>query len=200
MSDHRTLRKHARPLAAATGLALLAAMIAQHAAAGPAPLSPPADFAIADLEGRWHILAHIPYFLERNRVAPTIEFVRREDGRLDELFTARKGSFDAPPRTFRQVTWPPDPSRPWELTTRIFTLFRANFEVLHVDGANGIALLGTEKRDKAWIFSRTPGLDDAHYRRLLEHFAAQGFDRSRILRIPQQRDDLGKPGYATIDD
>ena len=183
-------------VASGVGLAMGATAAA---AAGRAPLPAPANFAFEDLAGEWHILAHIPYFLERNRVAPTIRFERREDGRYDELFTARKGGFDAPPKTFRQVTWAPDPARPWHLKTRLFRVIPARFSVLELDEARGIALLGTEDRDKAWIFSRSPTLDQETYGALLERFARMGFDKNRLLRIPQVPADLGRPGYARVE-
>jgi apolipoprotein D and lipocalin family protein len=189
--------KQTLPLALVAGGLLAASTLL--AAAAAQPLAPPRNFTLAQLEGDWHILAHIPYFIERNRVAPTIAYHRRADGRLDEIYRARKGGFDAPSKSYRQVTWAPDPEQPWRLKTRIFYLFVAKYAVLELDERSGIALLGTEDRDKAWIFARQPVLDDARYRRLLERFARQGYDPARIRRIPQVASDLGQPGYATIE-
>lgn len=186
------------PFAIAGGFALALGAAVASARDGTS-LPAPSAFAFEDIAGEWYILAHIPYFIERNRVAPTIRFDLREDGRYDELFTARKGSFDAKPKTFKQVTWAPDPARPWHLKTRLFFVVPARYSVLELDPTTGIALLGTEKRDKAWIFSRSPTLDHASYRELLERFERMGFDKASILRIPQSPADLGKPGYAPIE-
>lgn len=178
---------------------LLTAMSPVIAADGRASLTGPADFTMRDLQGEWHILAHIPYFLERNRVAPTIRFEPRPDGKQNEYFTARKGGFDAPAKTFRQVTWVPDAARPYRLRTRLFHVIPAHYSVLWIDRQAGIALLGTEDRDKAWIFSRAPSIAPEAYQAALKQFSLQGFDATRILRIPQVPADLAKPGYALIE-
>ncbi len=186
------------PLVIASGFALaFGAVVAS--ARNVSSLPAPSAFALEDIAGEWHILAHIPYFIERDRVAPTIRFDRRDDGRYDERFTSRKGSFEAKAKTFKQVTWAPNPARPWQLKTRLFFVIPARYSVLELDQTTGIALLGTEKRDKAWIFSRSPTLDPASYGELLERFERMGFDKASILRIPQSAGDLGKPGYAPIE-
>lgn len=195
MSPHRAVIRRLWPLLAGGMLVAMSPLIA---ADGRAALTGPADFTLRDLEGEWHILAHIPYFLERNRVAPTIRFEPRGDGKYFEYFTARKGGFDAPAKTFKQVTWVPDARRPHRLRTRLFHLIPAHYSVLWIDRAAGLALLGTEDRDKAWIFSRSRTLEGAAYTAALKRFSLQGFDATRILRIPQTPEDLGKPGYARI--
>lgn len=188
--------KRALPIAIAGGL--IVAMSPALAADGRAMLAGPSDFTMKQIEGDWHILAHIPYFIERNRVAPTIRFEPRGDGKYFEYFTARKGGFDAQPKTFKQVTWAPDAARPYRLRTRLFYVVPAHYSVLWIDEAVGLALLGTEDRDKAWIFSRKPRIDAAAYEMALREFSRQGFDATRILRIPHKPEDLGKPGYAPI--
>lgn len=170
------------------------------AASATASLPTPAGFALADLEGQWHVQGHIPYLLERNRVAPTLRYTRRDDGKFDEFYTAQKGGFDAERKTFRSTTWAPDAARPWDLKTRLFVVVTARYSVLELDRARGLALLGTEDRDKAWVLSRAPAIDDATWRELHERLAAHGFERTRVLRIAQVPADLGKPGYAPVDD
>ena len=168
-------------------------------AAQPSPLPAPRDFSFDDIAGRWHVQAHIPYSLERNRVAPLLRFERRDDGRYNEYFTSRKGGFDRPEKTFRQVTWAPDPERPWQLKTRVFLVLPARYSFFWFDRDKGIALAGTENRDKAWVFTRGATLDNDDWQAARREFARQGFDATRILRIPQAPEDLAKPGYALIE-
>jgi apolipoprotein D and lipocalin family protein len=186
------------PMAVLGGVALYAAARALDTEAGT--LDPPTKFEPDDIEGEWHIVAHIPYLLEKNRVAPTISFTRRTDGKLDEVFTAQKGGFDAPRESVEQLTWAPEPAQPWKLKTLLFGFLPVRYQVLLVDTKAGVALVGTTDRDKAWIFKRTSQLSEAAYQRAVATFKAQGFDTTRILRIPQRPADLGKPGYAPIED
>lgn len=168
-------------------------------AARPSPLPAPRDFSFDEIAGRWHVQAHVPYLLERNRVAPVLRFEKRPDGRYNEYFTARKGGFDRPEKTFRQVTWAPDPAQPWRLKTRLFYVIPARYAFFWYDRAAGIALAGTDDRDKAWLFTRDATLDNEAWQAARREFARQGFDVTRLLRIPQVPEDLAKPGYAVIE-
>ena len=50
-----------------------------------------------DLErymGRWYVIANIPYFGERGNVAGRAIYRLRDDGRIDDIYRYRDGSFD----------------------------------------------------------------------------------------------------------
>lgn len=49
------------------------------------------------------------------------------------------------------------------------------------------ALVGAPSREYLWILSRTPEMDEATYRRLVEDAATQGFDTARLVRVAQSR-------------
>ena len=59
-----------------------------------------------------------------------------------------------------------------------------------------VTLIGRQKRDYVWIMARTPTITEAEYQSLLERLSAQGYDITRIERVPQRwptADDLNTP-------
>lgn len=46
--------------------------------------------------GDWYVIANIPYFAEKNCFDSIESYALRADGRIDNRFRCRKGSFEAP--------------------------------------------------------------------------------------------------------
>src|SRR3546814_2509235 len=79
-------------------LALTTPLLSGCAATAARDQPPLTSDAIVDLPrfmGAWHVIAHIPYWPERGKVASRDEYQLRADGRIDNDFVFRK-SFDAP--------------------------------------------------------------------------------------------------------
>lgn len=47
-------------------------------------------------------------------------------------------------------------------------------------------MVGTPNREYLWILSRTPRMDEALYKQLLDKAAAQSFDVSRMVKTEQK--------------
>jgi len=154
----------------------------------------------SDFAGTWHVIANIPYALERNKVAARVEYNRRPDGRYQDLYIARKGSFDAPEKTIESVTWSLDAPSNSHWRTRYFGPLRFDWAVLDYDADKGVMVSGGTSRNLAWVFARTPDIDDATYTAALDVLERNGFDRARVMRVLQQPSDLGRPGFAAIQD
>lgn len=163
-------------------------------------LKTPDSISDTDFSGRWYVIANIPYALERNKVAARVEYNRRPDGRYQDLYIARKGGFDAPEKTIESVTWSLNPPANSQWRTRFLGPLKFDWAMLRHDASSGVLVAGGTDRKLAWIFSRTPSLDDAAYAEALDVLSANGFDRTQVLRVPQQASDLGRPGFATIED
>lgn len=155
---------------------------------------------ISDKEfaGTWYVVANIPYLMERNRVAARVEYIVREDGRYRDLYIARKGSFDAPEKTLESLTWSLDPPRNSNWRTRYFGPLHFDWAVLDFNADRSVLVSGAPSRKYAWVFSRTPEIDDAAFEAALDVLERNGFDRTSIKRVPQTPADLGQPGFAEI--
>lgn len=131
--------------------------------------------------GTWHILANIPYFAERGKVATRVEYVKRDDGRVDDLFYFRR-SLDGPEQRWSGVAWALDASGArWK--ARFIWPFSSEFWVIDID--DEVALIATPDAKLAWIYARTPQISAERYQAALTRLAAFGVDTTQMLQIPQ---------------
>lgn len=177
-------------------LALAVALLGA-CASTPKPLDFPEPLPVVDLDryaGDWHVIANIPYFAERDKVAARVTYRRREDGRIDDLYFFRKG-FDKPEQQWTGFGEVVDSATNARWRVQFVWPLWVDY-VIHAVGPDyDWAMVGHPSRDYAWIFARTPRIDDALYDDLTRRFAALGYDASRIQRIPQFAEDVGRPGY-----
>ena len=135
--------------------------------------------------GRWYVVANIPYFLEKGKVASYDTYARRPDGRLDNLFTFRKGGFDAPEQTWRGTAWVVDQESNAEWKVRFLWPLKSTYLVLELDPEYRWAVVATPGRKLLWILARDRQLPADVYEKILRLCEAQGYDRSRIVPVPQ---------------
>lgn len=144
--------------------------------------------------GRWYVLANIPYFAERGNLAPYVEYSRRPDGLIDDKYTARE-SFERPPFTKDGMIEITDPISQSEGRITFLPPLWQDYAVLFVDDQYRYSIIGHPSRDYVWFFAREPELSREMYQAMLAVARANGFDTTRILRIPHRPEELGLPGY-----
>lgn len=168
----------------------LAAACTVLAACQSAPKAPPLAAAPqVDLNrymGDWYVIASIPTWPERRAFDAVENYSKREDGRIATTFTYRDGDADAPVKTMNPVGTVVDRRSNAVWTMQFVWPFEADYRILHIDAAHLEVVVGREKRDYVWIMARTPTLPDADYRRLVRFVADQGYDTSKLRRVPQR--------------
>ncbi len=150
--------------------------------------------------GHWYVIANVPYSGEKDYVAGQAEWKLRDDGRIADAYIGRKGGFDAPEtrREFVDTVLPDTGNAHWRV--RIFWPISVSQLTLYVDPMYQTTVLGYPDKSLAWILARTPYVTEAKYREMLGHLDEQGYDVSRLRRVPQQREQLGKPGFHSPGD
>lgn len=171
---------------ALVALSLLACVLVAGCASSGPPLQRPAAVDLDRFDGEWYVIANIPYFAERGNVDARVQYLPRDDGRFDDIYIYRDGSFDAPEERREGIAWIRDPGRNTQWTSRFVWPFTFDFDVLHVDAQYAHMLLGHPSRDYAWVMAREPSVDDATWRELMARLEAQGFDPGRLERVPQR--------------
>ena len=63
---------------------------------------------------------------------------------------------------------------------------KADYRIVFVADDYSATIIGREKRDYAWIMARAPSLPEAEYRRLAGMLAEQGYDISKVRKVPQR--------------
>ena len=137
------------------------------AAAEPLPVVPQVD--LARYMGTWHEVARLPNRFQRGCGCTSATYTLREDGRVSVLNQCRTPGKNKAVRGWAKVV---DRSTNAKLKVTFFWPFFGDYWVL----------VGTPNRKYLWVLSRTPRLEEATLRGLLERAQTLGFDTSRILR------------------
>lgn len=189
-------------LAALTTIALAAC-----ASAGPTPDSvarSPIDIARSPIDlarymGTWHVIAHVPYLVERGHVANSHHYSLRPDGGLAVRYSYRTG-FAQPQKIAagRARVEPGSGNRDWVVW--LYRMPPGRYRILEVAPDYSWALVDHPGRDLAWVFGRGPVMDEALYRELLRRLRGHGVDTNRLWRVPQRPEQVGKLGFAQPQD
>lgn len=173
-------------------LALTTPLLSGCAATAARDQPPLISDAVVDLPrfmGAWNVIAHIPYWPERGKVASRDEYRLRADGRIDNDFVFRK-SFDAPEHRWHGISRVVPGSHGAHWQVQFIWPFKTDLLVLEVDPDYRWALLGHPQRKYAWVFAREARMDDAMLDQLRQRFKRYGYNPAQLLRVAQFADQL----------
>ena len=137
--------------------------------------------------GDWYVIANIPTFIEGG-AHNAIESYRLEpDGvTIPTTFTFRQGSFDGEAKRYTPTGFVRDRQSNAVWGMQFVWPIKADYRIVYVADDYSATIIGREKRDYAWIMARTPSIAEAEYRRLVGMLAAQGYDISKVRKVPQR--------------
>ena len=142
--------------------------------------------------GDWCVIANIPYFAEKGCLDSIETYAARSDGRIDNIFTFRKGSFEAKQGQVRAIAWVHNPETNAEWRIRFFHLITAKYLILDLDPDYRWTVVGHPSRKYGWIMAREKTMPEATYRGILDRLAAQGYDPGAFQKVPQLPEQLPK--------
>lgn len=155
---------------------------------------PAADIDLPRYMGRWYVIANIPYFPERGKVATYDEYSLRKDGRIDNIYGFKKTFGKKEKRWNALATVKPGTgNRKW--TIKFFGMLNADYEILEVAPDYSWALIGHPKREMGWLMARDPKMGEEQYSALVGKFGNYGYTKTDFKRIPQFAEQVGKPGF-----
>ena len=64
--------------------------------------------------------------------------------------------------------------------------FQSDYRIVYLADDYSQTIIGREARDYVWIMARTPTIPESDYQRLEALIAAQGYDISKLERVPQR--------------
>jgi apolipoprotein D and lipocalin family protein len=153
------------------------------------PLPPIATAPQVDLDrfmGDWYVIANIPTWIERNAYNAVESYRRNPDGTVATTFTFRKGGFDGSEKRYHPTGYVFDTESNAVWGMQFLWPIKADYRIVYVDPAYTRTIIGREKRDYVWIMARQPSIPEEDYARLLALLAEQGYDTSKIRKVPQQ--------------
>lgn len=168
---------------------LLCLVPAMSLAACSNTLPPVHNVAHVDLDrfmGHWFVIASIPTFIEQDAFNAIESYTRTGDRRIATTFRFNKGAFDGPLKTYEPVGYvSDDPSNAiWGM--QFIWPVKADYRVMYLSEDYMQTVIGRNKRDYVWIMARTPAIPEADYNALSNLIADQGYDISKLVRVPQQ--------------
>ena len=171
-----------RPLLMAVAAATVAAC-STPAARAPATVVPQVN--LKRFMGDWYVIASIPTFLEKGAHNAVESYRLDDDSSVATTFTFNAGAFDGPLKTYHPRGFVLDPTNAlWGM--RFVWPIKADYRISYLAGDYSMTVIGREARDYVWIMARTPTIADADYRRLVEFVTREGYDASKLERVPQK--------------
>lgn len=165
--------------------AALAAAVALSACAGkPDGVEPVSNFDSARYLGKWYEIARLDHRFERGLSQVSAEYSKREDGSIRVL----NRGYDEEKREWKdtegKAKFVEGPTVGY-LKVSFFGPFGGSYVVTDLDPEYRHALVTGNDRSYLWILSRTPTMDEATKKRLLDKAQALGYDTSKLIWVKQ---------------
>lgn len=136
--------------------------------------------------GPWYVIACIPTFIETKAYNAIEEYQLLPDGSINTIFTFNKGGFNGPKKRYNPRGFIVDKVNNSTWGMRFIWPFKAEFLITYLNEDYSQTIIGRNKRDYFWIQARTPKIPEADYQSLLSMLAAQGYDVTKVRKVPQQ--------------
>lgn len=135
--------------------------------------------------GKWYEVARFTLSFEKNCVGATANYSLREDGSINVINTCFKGTLAGKLKTAHGHAKVVDKETGSKLKVSFFGPFYAPYWIIDLGENYEYAVVGSPNRDTLWILSRTPALDPAVLKSILERAELKGFDTAK-LEYPAQ--------------
>ena len=134
--------------------------------------------------GSWYVIAAIPTFIETDAYNAVEHYTLRPDGTIDTVFTFNKGSLDGPLKRYHPRGFVVDKVNNSTWGMQFIWPIKAEYLITHLSPDYRVTVIGRNRRDYAWIMARSPQIPDAEYQRLVEELRGQGYDVSKLRKVP----------------
>jgi len=136
--------------------------------------------------GDWYVIASIPTFIEKGAHNAVESYRLAGDGTIATTFSFREGNFDGQEKVYTPTGFVRDARSNAVWGMQFIWPIKADYRIVYVAPDYSSTVIGREKRDYAWIMARKPAIPEAEYRRLLGLLADQGYDISKVRKVPQR--------------
>lgn len=158
------------------------------AACTSSPVHPPIPLvAQVDLErfmGDWFVIAAIPTALEKDAYNAVERYDMAADGTISTTFQFRRGSFTGPEKIYRPRGHVREGTGNAVWGMQFIWPFEADYRIVRLADDYRFTVIGRNERDYVWIMARTPTMDAEDYEEVVDWLEAQGYDTSRLRRVP----------------
>lgn len=135
--------------------------------------------------GTWYEIARFPHSFEKGLEGVTATYSMRKDGKIRVLNQGYKGSLNGKLSRAEGKAKIPDPGDTSRLKVSFFLFFYGDYYILELDESYQWAMIGSSSPNYFWILSRTPVMDPAVYKSLLENARKRGYDLDQLIEVQQ---------------
>jgi len=153
-----------------------------------APLALAAHVDLPRFMGDWYVIASIPTVFEHGAHNARDTYELRPDGAIATTFTFNADAPDGPVKHYRSVGYVLDAGSNAVWGQQYVWPFKADYRISYVSPAYDVTVIARAKRDHVWIMARSPTIPDKELERLTAFVASQGYDVSKLVRVPQGGD------------
>lgn len=154
------------------------------------PIRTAASVDLNRFMGDWYVVGNIPTPIETEAYNAVESYALNADGTIATTFTFNKGSFDGERKSYSPKGFVREGSNNAVWGMQFLWPFKAEYRVVYVDEAYEQTIIGRTKRDYVWIMSRDPQISEAEYQTLVQLLEEEGYDVSKIRRVPQRWEDV----------
>lgn len=166
-------------------LAIFFAMVFASGCSSHPPLPTPEYVDIERFMGRWYVLGYTPILVDEQAHNAIEHYRLDENNKIQTTYQFRDGGFDGELKTYTPVGWVHDKSTNAQWRMQFIWPFRSDYIILHLAEDYSRTIVVHPSRKYAWIMQREPEISDQEYETMLEILEAEGVDRRRITRLPQ---------------
>lgn len=149
-------------------------------------VTPAAKVDLPRYMGDWRVIANIPYFAEKDCYNSLETYRLTPDGKVDTVFSARKGGFDGKLLKAGNIATVTDPGTNARWTASFLGGFvKVKLVILAVADDYRYAVVATPDAKLGWIFARGPKLSEADYGVGVVVLQRNGVDVSKLAKVPQ---------------
>jgi apolipoprotein D and lipocalin family protein len=142
--------------------------------------------------GPWYVIANIPTFIEKGAHNAVESYRLAEDGTIETTFTFRADSFDGPEKRYNPRGFVADRESNAVWGMQFVWPIKADYRIVYLTPDYTQTVIGREARDYVWIMARTPEIPEADYARIVNFLKEQGYDVSKLQKVPQRWPSSGK--------
>jgi apolipoprotein D and lipocalin family protein len=142
--------------------------------------------------GSWYVIANIPTFIEKGAHNAVETYRLAEDGTIETTFTFRADRYDGPEKRYNPRGFVVDRASNAVWGMQFIWPIKADFRIVYLTPDYTQTVIGREARDYVWIMARTPQIPDADYERIVRFLTDQGYDVSKLQKVPQQHDSVSR--------
>jgi apolipoprotein D and lipocalin family protein len=134
--------------------------------------------------GDWYVIANIPTFIEKEAYNAVESYRLAEDGTIDTTFKFNRGGFDGPLKTYNPRGFVKDKESNAVWGMQFIWPFKAEYRIIFLSEDYSTTVIGRTQRDYVWIMARQPSISDENYAQILNFLQEQGYDISKVQKVP----------------